>query len=246
MKRALLIAGPTASGKSAVALKLAERFGATIVNADAMQVYADLRVLTARPSAAEARRAPHRLFGEVDAAENFSVGRWLGAGARNPRRGARSRRAADLRRRHRPLFPRPDRRPVRHPARARGGARGGARRGRRASDAEPARRARRARSAHRRAAQAERPPARAARARGRRRDRPAAGRISRRARGPRPAGRRMGRPVPRPRARRRSTRASNRASTKCCATARSTKSPRSPRAGSTPPCRRCAPTACRI
>jgi len=77
MSRALLIAGPTASGKSAVALKLAERFGATIVNADSMQVYADLRVLTARPSVAEARRAPHRLFGEVDAAENFSVGRWL-------------------------------------------------------------------------------------------------------------------------------------------------------------------------
>ena len=77
MRRALLIAGPTASGKSAVALKLAERFGATIVNADAMQVYADLRILTARPSAAEERRAPHRLFGEVDGAENFSVGRWL-------------------------------------------------------------------------------------------------------------------------------------------------------------------------
>jgi len=77
MKRALLIAGPTASGKSAVALKLAERFGGTIVNADAMQVYADLRVLTARPSAAEERRAPHLLFGETDGGQNFSVGRWL-------------------------------------------------------------------------------------------------------------------------------------------------------------------------
>jgi len=77
VKRALLIAGPTASGKSAVALRLAERFGGTIVNADAMQVYADLRVLTARPSAAEARRAPHLMFGEVDGAQNFSVGRWL-------------------------------------------------------------------------------------------------------------------------------------------------------------------------
>ncbi len=77
MNRALLIAGPTASGKSAVALKLAERFDATIVNADAMQVYRDLRVLTARPSAAEERRAPHLLFGEVDGAENFSAGRWL-------------------------------------------------------------------------------------------------------------------------------------------------------------------------
>ncbi len=76
MNRALLIAGPTASGKSAVALKLAERFDATIVNADAMQVYSDLRVLTARPSAAQEQRAPHILFGEVDGAENFSVGRW--------------------------------------------------------------------------------------------------------------------------------------------------------------------------
>ena len=63
MRRALLIAGPTASGKSAVALALAERFGATIVNADSMQVYADLRILTARPTPEEERRAPHRLFG---------------------------------------------------------------------------------------------------------------------------------------------------------------------------------------
>jgi tRNA dimethylallyltransferase len=77
MNRALLIAGPTASGKSAVALKLAKRFGATIVNADSMQVYRDLRVLTARPSEAEERQAPHRLYGEIDGAENFSVGLWL-------------------------------------------------------------------------------------------------------------------------------------------------------------------------
>lgn len=77
MNRALLIAGPTASGKSAVALKLAERFGGMIVNADSMQVYRDLRVLTARPSEAEERQAPHRLYGEIDGAENFSVGRWL-------------------------------------------------------------------------------------------------------------------------------------------------------------------------
>jgi tRNA dimethylallyltransferase len=79
MIRALLIAGPTASGKSAVALALARRTGATIVNADSMQVYRDLRVLTARPSEDEALAAPHRLFGEVDGAENFSVGRWLTA-----------------------------------------------------------------------------------------------------------------------------------------------------------------------
>jgi tRNA dimethylallyltransferase len=72
--RALLIAGPTASGKSAVALALAQRFGATIVNADSMQVYRDLRVLTARPTEAEERLAPHRLFGAIDGAINFSVG----------------------------------------------------------------------------------------------------------------------------------------------------------------------------
>jgi tRNA dimethylallyltransferase len=76
VRRALLIAGPTASGKSAAALALAEQFGATIVNADSMQVYADLRVLTARPTAEEERRAPHRLFGTVDGAVNFSAGQW--------------------------------------------------------------------------------------------------------------------------------------------------------------------------
>src|SRR5579871_4803728 len=75
-RRALLIAGPTASGKSAAALALAEEFGATIVNADSMQVYADLRILTARPDAEDERRAPHRLFGVIDGAVNYSVGRW--------------------------------------------------------------------------------------------------------------------------------------------------------------------------
>jgi tRNA dimethylallyltransferase len=72
----ILIAGPTASGKSALAQALAEKIGGVIVNADSMQVYRDLRIITARPSADEERRAPHRLYGHVDAAENFSVGRW--------------------------------------------------------------------------------------------------------------------------------------------------------------------------
>jgi len=76
-----LIAGPTASGKSALALRLAEATGGEIVNADSMQLYADLRVLTARPSAAEAAQAPHRLYGVADAAEAWSVGRWLRAAA---------------------------------------------------------------------------------------------------------------------------------------------------------------------
>lgn len=76
--KAILIAGPTASGKSALALSLAERIGGTVINADSMQVYGDLRVLTARPTRQEEARAPHLLYGHVDAAEDYSVGRWLG------------------------------------------------------------------------------------------------------------------------------------------------------------------------
>jgi tRNA dimethylallyltransferase len=72
----ILIAGPTASGKSALALALGEKLGAEIINADSMQVYRDLRIITARPSVEEEQRVPHRLYGHVDAAENFSVGRW--------------------------------------------------------------------------------------------------------------------------------------------------------------------------
>jgi tRNA dimethylallyltransferase len=72
----VLIAGPTASGKSALALALAERHRGVIVNADSMQVYGDLRVITARPAIEEEAQAPHRLYGHVDAAENYSVGRW--------------------------------------------------------------------------------------------------------------------------------------------------------------------------
>ncbi|WP_374764877.1 tRNA (adenosine(37)-N6)-dimethylallyltransferase MiaA [Yunchengibacter salinarum] len=77
--RALLIAGPTASGKSALALALAETVPATIINADSMQVYRDLRLLTARPDAAEEARAPHRLFGEWDGARACSVAEWAAA-----------------------------------------------------------------------------------------------------------------------------------------------------------------------
>jgi tRNA dimethylallyltransferase len=75
--RVILIAGPTASGKSALAQSLAERLGGAVVNADSMQVYRDLRILTARPTPDEERSVPHRLFGHVDGAENYSVGRWL-------------------------------------------------------------------------------------------------------------------------------------------------------------------------
>ena len=78
-RRTWLIAGPTASGKSALALRLAEAEGAEIVNADSMQLYGDLNLLTARPSGEETARAPHHLFGTVDAADGWSVGRWLRA-----------------------------------------------------------------------------------------------------------------------------------------------------------------------
>ncbi len=71
-----LIAGPTASGKSALAIELAEQIGGTVVNADASQVYRDLRVLSARPSAEDEARVPHRLFGYVDGAEACSAARW--------------------------------------------------------------------------------------------------------------------------------------------------------------------------
>ena len=77
LPKVALIAGPTASGKSALALMLAEKHGGTIINADSAQVYRDLRIVTARPSAEEEARAPHRLFGHVDAADTgYSAARW--------------------------------------------------------------------------------------------------------------------------------------------------------------------------
>ena len=72
----LIIAGPTASGKSALALALAEELRGTVINADSMQVYRDLPILTAQPGAAARARAPHRLYGEIDAADGFSAGAW--------------------------------------------------------------------------------------------------------------------------------------------------------------------------
>ncbi len=77
MKNAILIAGPTASGKSALALRLARETGGTVVNADSMQVYAVLRVLTARPDETQLAAAPHRLYGHVDPREAYSTGRWM-------------------------------------------------------------------------------------------------------------------------------------------------------------------------
>jgi tRNA dimethylallyltransferase len=86
---AVLIAGPTASGKSALALSLAERTGGIVINADSMQVYRDLRIITARPTPEEEARVPHRLYGHVDASVNCSAGMWV-ADAAKALEGART------------------------------------------------------------------------------------------------------------------------------------------------------------
>ena len=77
--RAILIAGPTASGKSRLALRLAQTLGGAIINADALQVYRELKILTARPDDGQCALAPHELFGHVSAQEIYSVARWLEA-----------------------------------------------------------------------------------------------------------------------------------------------------------------------
>ncbi|PZW50952.1 tRNA dimethylallyltransferase [Humitalea rosea] len=78
MRSALIIMGPTASGKSALALDLARRFGGTVINADSMQVYRELRILTARPTPEEEAMAPHLLYGVRPAAEPGSLAWWRG------------------------------------------------------------------------------------------------------------------------------------------------------------------------
>lgn len=79
--RAILIAGPTAAGKSAIAMRLAEAFDGVVVNADSMQVYRELRILTARPSPEDESRCPHRLYGHRSAAEPYSTGAWASEAA---------------------------------------------------------------------------------------------------------------------------------------------------------------------
>jgi len=81
-ERAVLIAGPTASGKSALALALAERHGGIVINTDSMQVYRDLRIITARPTPQDEARVSHKLYGHVDAAATYSVGHWINDMAR--------------------------------------------------------------------------------------------------------------------------------------------------------------------
>lgn len=75
--RTVLIAGPTASGKSALAMAIARTQGGVIVNADALQVYENWRILSARPDAADEAAAPHRLYGHIGARQDYSAGHWL-------------------------------------------------------------------------------------------------------------------------------------------------------------------------
>jgi len=77
MRPPILIHGPTASGKSAIAVELAKRLDGEVINADSMQVYQDLRILSARPDETEMDGVPHHLFGHVDAARRYSTGAWL-------------------------------------------------------------------------------------------------------------------------------------------------------------------------
>ena len=79
MRRALIVAGPTCSGKSALAMDLAERLGGVVINADSMQVYRELRIVTARPSAADEARVPHRLYGVRQACEPGNAAWWRAA-----------------------------------------------------------------------------------------------------------------------------------------------------------------------
>ncbi len=75
--RAILIAGPTASGKSGAALAVADKLGGAVINADSMQVYENLAILTARPDEQDLARVPHRLYGFVPGSEAYNVGRWI-------------------------------------------------------------------------------------------------------------------------------------------------------------------------
>ena len=88
---ALVIAGPTASGKSALALRLAEEVDGVLINADSMQVYRELRILTARPSDGDLRRAPHRLYGVLAGDQPCSAGRWRGMAVEEIRNALASR-----------------------------------------------------------------------------------------------------------------------------------------------------------
>ena len=77
-KKVLIVAGPTASGKSDLAVELAEEFGGVVINADSMQIYEGLEVVTGSPKTVERSRAPHKLYGVWDPATSFSAGQWVG------------------------------------------------------------------------------------------------------------------------------------------------------------------------
>ena len=161
-RTALIVAGPTASGKSALALALAEQLGGTVINADSMQVYRELRILTARPTPAEEAVVPHALYGVRPAREPGSAAWWRGAAlaAMDAARDGRS--GAGPVRRHRAVFLVPHRWTVADAADLRRGAPGGAGHAEGDRPDSPARHAGRGRSDDRRAAASDGQPARRA------------------------------------------------------------------------------------
>ena len=201
LSKAVLIAGPTASGKSALALELAQKTGGIVINTDSMQVYRDLRIITARPTVEEEARAPHRLYGHVDASVNFSAGAWVADAGKVLAEARAAKTPADLHRRFRPVLQGVDARPLR-------GAADPGRDTRRRSRAAGTRRRRSAacragaaRSRLGRTPEAARPHPDCPRAGGRRSHRPCAARLASRRPAAAAAAGRIHRAVPRARAR---------------------------------------------
>ena len=238
LSKAVLIAGPTASGKSALALELAQKTGGVVINTDSMQVYRDLRIITARPTLEEEARAPHRLYGHVDASVNFSAGAWVADAAKVLAEARAAKAPADLHRRFRPVLQGADARPVRGAADPGRGARSRSRAAGARWRRSAACRTGAARSGLRRTPEAARPHPDCPRAGGDRSHRPYAARLaSRRPAAAAAAGANSLRCSSRPNAIS-FMRGSMRGSTRCWPRARWRRSPRWPRESSIPCCRR--------
>ena len=194
----MLIAGPTASGKSALALELAQRTGGMVINTDSMQVYRDLRIITARPTMEEEARVPHRLYGHVDAAVNFSAGAWVADAAKMLTEARAQNRLPIFIGGSGLYFKALTRGLSAVPPIPRRGARGGTRKARTRRRRGAACRTGAARSAFRRAPQAARPHPDRPRARGGRSDRPPAARLASRGPAAAPAAGRILRGVSQP------------------------------------------------
>ena len=216
--RCLLQARPRAASRR-WRIALAERLGGVVVNANSMQVYRDLRIITARPTPDDEARVPHRLYGHVDAAENYSVGRWCADAKAVLDETPARRPPADPGRRHRALLQGADARAVGGAADAAGHPRRSAGAVRRRGGGGAACRAHSPRSGHRRPSQARRPDAHRPRARSAGSDRTFAHRLAPRRHAGDARSRQCREAVSRRRPRRTAAAGSMRASTPCWRTA---------------------------